>query len=244
VSEILSYSTAFMLGLLGGVHCMGMCGGIMSAFSFAVPEEQRSTRRLLPILLSSNIGRIFSYSIIGALMGGLAWLAQDRVQELGFVLRLLSGVMLIAMGLYLARWWLGLSYLEKAGSKLWQYIQPIGQRLMPVTRPRQALLLGALWGWLPCGLVYSAATWAATAADWQYSALIMLSFGLGTLPVMLVTGQFAQNLKQFVQSENSKRIAAVLIIVFGIWTIIGTLIYATPNADHSQHMHGSEHIGH
>jgi sulfite exporter TauE/SafE len=154
------------------------------------------------------------------------------------------------MGLYLARWWLGLSQLEKAGSKLWKHIQPIGQRLMPVTRPSQALLLGALWGWLPCGLVYSAATWAATAADWQHSALIMLSFGLGTLPLMLVTGQFAQYLKKFIQSENSKRLAAILIIVFGVWTIAGALIYASPNADHSQHMHGTDtatqeqHLGH
>jgi len=240
LTETLSFSAAFLLGLLGGVHCIGMCGGIMSALSFSISQQTHGKGAQFTILLSYNLGRLLSYSIIGALIGALAWLAKGQVQQLGFILRLLSGVMLIAMGLYLARWWLGLSYLEKFGSLLWQRIQPIGNRLMPVNSTPQALILGAIWGWLPCGLVYSAATWAATSADWKQSALIMLAFGLGTLPVMLLTGQFAHYLQSFIQSNYSKRIAAILIIAFGLWTLAGTVNYALPGMDHSAHIHHAQ----
>jgi len=253
MTEVLSYSTAFMLGLLGGVHCVGMCGGIMSALSFSVPQTKRNNRTLLPILLSYNFGRLLSYAtvgaLIGALIGGTTWLLQDAGPQLAFALRIFSGVMLIIMGLYVARWWLGLSYLESAGGKLWQYLQPIGKRLMPVTSPSRAILLGMVWGWLPCGLVYSVAIWASSAANWQHSALIMVCFGLGTLPVMLVTGHLAIKLKTFVQSRQTQAISASLIILFGVWTIAGAYIYASPDANHQEHMtnhqeHTTEHQGH
>lgn len=248
MTEVLSYSTAFMLGLLGGVHCIGMCGGIMSALSFSVPQTNRNNRTLLPILLSYNLGRLLSYAtvgaLIGALVGGTTWLLQDESQQIAFALRLFSGVMLIIMGLYVARWWLGLSYLELAGGKLWKYLQPVGQRLMPVTSPSRAILLGLVWGWLPCGLVYSVAIWASSAANWQQSALIMLCFGLGTLPVMLVTGHFAIRLKKVVQSRHTQAISASLIILFGVWTIAGAYIYANSGENHQEHMQTNHHAHH
>ncbi|WP_455202521.1 sulfite exporter TauE/SafE family protein [Kaarinaea lacus] len=239
IHDPLSYTTAFLIGLLGGAHCIGMCGGIMNALSFAIPEQQRNIRQVTPILLLYNFGRIFSYAIAGAIVGLLGGYLQKTGSQVGPSLRIFAGLMLIAMGLYLAGWWRGLTYLEKLGGYLWKYLQPIGNRLMPVTKPSQAALLGFIWGWLPCGLVYSTLTWSATSAHWQQSALIMLCFGLGTLPAMLLTGAFAHQVKVWIQKTSVRNIAALLIIGFGIWTMSWTLYHRghkhSNDQDHSTH---------
>ena len=214
IHDPLSYTTAFIIGLLGGAHCIGMCGGIMNALSFAIPEQQRNVRQVTPILLLYNLGRILSYAIAGAIVGLLGGYLQKTGSQVGPTLRIIAGLMLIAMGLYLAGWWRGLTYLEKLGGYLWKYLQPIGNRLMPVTKPSQAALLGIIWGWLPCGLVYSTLTWSATSTSWQQSALIMFSFGLGTLPAMLLTGAFAHQVKVWIQKASVRNIAALLVIGF------------------------------
>lgn len=231
MSEPISYTAAFVVGLLGGAHCIGMCGGIMNALAFAVPEPQRSLRKVMPVLLLYNFGRITSYTLAGAAVGLLGSYLQHAGSAVGPALRIIAGLILIAMGLYLAGWWRGLTYLEKLGSYFWRYLQPIGQRLMPVTRPPQALFLGFIWGWLPCGLVYSALTLSATSSHWQQSALIMFSFGLGTLPAMILTGVFANRVKNWIQKTAVRNIAALFIIGFGIWTISWVLLHR----DHKQH---------
>ncbi len=235
MNDPISYTTAFTIGLLGGVHCIGMCGGIMNALSFAIPAEQRSGIKLNIILLAYNTGRILSYMLAGAIIGSAGWLLQDALGPASSIIRILAGSMLIAMGLYLAGWWLGLRHLEQAGNRLWKRFEPLGMRLMPVTKPNQALLLGLVWGWLPCGMVYSMLTWSATAGDWQQSALIMFSFGLGTLPVMFVSGRLAHKLKAFIQNTTARRVAATLVIAFGVWTIVGASKHA------GQHNHSMQH---
>ena len=252
MNESLSFTSAFLIGLLGSAHCIGMCGGIMNALSFAVPAEQlqvnqlRQVRRVAPILLLYNLGRIFSYSVAGAIVGGLGWWLQTTGNQMGPVLRIFAGLMMIAMGLYLASWWRGLVYLEKLGGHLWKYLQPIGNRLMPVTKPWQALLLGTLWGWLPCGLVYSTLTLSVSAGNWQQSSLIMLSFGLGTLPVMLLTGAFSHQVKVCIQNSAVRNIAALLVIGFGVWTIAWVVYHRVHAHDghHSDNSHESTQMEH
>ncbi len=234
----LSYISAFIIGLLGGAHCIGMCGGLMNALCFAVPQ-QRSPRQRNIILLLYNLGRIVSYSIAGALIGSLGWWLQNQGSAIGPVLRIIAGVMLIAMGLYLAGWWRILTHLENLGAHLWKYLQPIGNKLMPVTQPWQALMLGIIWGWLPCGLVYSTLTLAAAEASWQQSALIMASFGAGTLPVMLLTGIFAQHVKAWIQKSSVRRVSAIMIIIFGIWTLATPLLLSK----HPQHSENTAGLG-
>lgn len=239
IHDPLSYTTAFIIGLLGGAHCIGMCGGIMNALSFAIPEQQRNIRQVTPILLLYNLGRILSYAIAGAIVGALGGWLQKSGGQVGPTLRIIAGLMLIAMGLYLAGWWRGLTYLEKLGGYLWKYLQPMGNRLMPVTRLSQAAVLGFIWGWLPCGLVYSTLTWSATSAHWQQSALVMFCFGLGTLPAMLLTGAFAHQVKVWIQKTTVRNVAALLIIGFGIWTMGWTLYHRghahSNKQDHSMH---------
>ena len=244
IHDPISYTTAFFIGLLGGAHCIGMCGGIINALSFAIPEQQRRMRQVLPILLFYNTGRIVSYMLAGTIVGLLGGWLQQTGSMAGPALRITAGLMLIAMGLYLAGWWRGLTYLEKVGGYLWRYLQPIGKRLMPVSKPSQAMVLGILWGWLPCGLVYSTLTWSATAAHWQQSALIMACFGLGTLPTLLLTGVFAHQVKLWIQKTAVRNIAALLVIGFGVWTL-GWTLYHRGHPHDSTHQHTSQlHMKH
>jgi sulfite exporter TauE/SafE len=244
ITDPLSYTTAFIIGLLGGAHCIGMCGGIMNALSFAIPEQQRRVRQAAPILAFYNLGRITSYTIAGAIAGLLGGYLQQTGSQVGPALRIVAGILLIAMGLYLAGWWRGLIYLEKLGGYLWKYLQPVGSRLMPVTKSSQALILGLIWGWLPCGLVYSALTWSVTSANWSQSALIMFSFGLGTLPVMVLTGAFAHQVKVWIQKSSVRNIAALLVIGFGIWTLSWTLYHGGHSQGDQQHSSHQQEITH
>ena len=204
--------SAFIVGLLGGVHCVGMCGGIVGALSLGLPAQ-----RNLPILLAYNLGRMGSYTFAGALMGALGFYFSGLlpVQTAQRVLLSFAGLFLILMGLYLAGWWNGLSRLERAGGVLWRRLEPLGRGLLPVRSVRQGLLLGLLWGWLPCGLVYSALVWTVSAGSALEGAMLMLAFGLGTLPNLLLMGVAAAQLRRWVRHPVVRMAAGCLVMVFG-----------------------------
>jgi sulfite exporter TauE/SafE len=209
--------SALILGLLGGGHCLGMCGGLMGALTLAIPAEQRGRR--LRLLLAYNLGRILSYALAGLLLGMAGWALGNSPLALG--LRILAGLLLICMGLYLAGWWSGLTRIEGIGRLLWRHIQPQASRLLPVRSLPQALLLGALWGWLPCGLVYSTLLWAASQGNALDSALLMLAFGLGTWPVLLASGLLAERLNALLRRRGVRIAGGLLVILFGLWTLPG-----------------------
>lgn len=211
--------TALALGLLGGGHCIGMCGGLMGALTMAIPPEQRRGWPLWRLLLAYNSGRIASYTLAGALIGSLGWALHSA--GLDIILRSIAGLLMIAMGLYLANWWSGLTRIEGLGRGLWRHIEPHARRLLPVQRPGQALLLGALWGWLPCGLVYSTLIWSSSHGSAGSSALLMLAFGLGTLPTLLATGAAAERLTALLRRRSLRVSAAIMVILFGVWTLPG-----------------------
>ncbi|GAB1618702.1 sulfite exporter TauE/SafE family protein [Pseudomonas sp. NGC7] len=209
--------SALILGLLGGGHCLGMCGGLMGALTLAIPPEQRGRR--LQLLLAYNIGRILSYACAGLLVGLAGWAVASSPAALA--LRVVAALLLIAMGLYLAGWWSGLTRIEALGRGLWRHIQPIASRLLPVSSLPRALLLGALWGWLPCGLVYSTLLWAASQGNAGYSAALMLAFGLGTWPVLLATGLAAERVSSLLRRRSVRMAGGLLVILFGLWTLPG-----------------------
>ena len=227
------FLTALALGLLGGGHCIGMCGGLMGALTMAIPAEQRKGWRLWRVLLGYNFGRIASYSLAGALLGSLGWLIQDL--GLGSLLRVVAGLLMIAMGLYLANWWSGLTRIERLGRGLWKHIEPHARKLLPVTRMPQAILLGSLWGWLPCGLVYSTLVWASSQGGAGLSAALMATFGLGTLPTLLATGLLANRMMAVLRRRAVRVTAGLLIILFGIWTIPGPHTAWIFGGHHAQH---------
>jgi sulfite exporter TauE/SafE len=208
--------SAFVVGLLGGVHCVGMCGGIVGAISLGLPSQ-----RQVPLLLAYNIGRISSYTFAGALMGGLGFYFSGMlpVQNAQRVLLAFAGVFMILLGLYLGGWWNLLARIERMGGVLWRRIEPLGRGLLPVRHVHQALLLGAVWGWLPCGLVYTALVWTVASGGAVEGGLLMSAFGLGTLPNLLLMGVAAARLQQWVRLPAVRRTAGALVILFGVWQL-------------------------
>ncbi|HAS51023.1 MAG TPA: hypothetical protein DCS21_04525 [Gammaproteobacteria bacterium] len=220
----LLYPAAFLIGLTGGVHCLGMCGGIVGALTLGLPtvtEPGSLWRTRLPFLLAYNLGRIASYVVAGMLAGGVgAWaahLVSVRYAQLG--LQIMAGLFMILLGLYLAGWPGLLSRVERAGGVLWRRIEPLGRRLLPVRTPWQALGMGLVWGWLPCGLVYSVLVWAVGAGGALEGGLLMLTFGLGTLPTLLAIGTAAATLAGFMRRPGVRTAAGASVMLFGIYEI-------------------------
>ena len=173
---------------------------------------------LLPRLLTFNAGRLVSYTMIGFIAGVLGAMLALNMHML-MLLRSVAAVMLILMGLYVGQWWTGLSKVEVIGSSLWSRLSPVANSLRQKSGLQETFLLGMLWGWLPCGLVYSALTWSMSSADPKLAAILMFGFGLGTLPSMLAAGLFAYQLRRIFSMLSVRRVFAVFLIVFGIWSL-------------------------
>ncbi|TGN41401.1 sulfite exporter TauE/SafE family protein [Marinobacter confluentis] len=216
---VLSYTSAYLIGLMGSAHCLGMCGGISASLSMALPVGAGYRRRQTLMLLAFNGGRIASYVAIATLVALLSTSAADQYASIGPILRTLAGSLLILMGLSMGRWWQGIRYVERLGSPVWKKVSPLTRRVMPVDRTWKALILGGLWGWLPCGLIYSTLGWAALQPSVGSAAMTMLFFGLGTLPSMLATGYAAGWINRLKGNSRFRQLTAVLLIGFGIWTL-------------------------
>lgn len=215
----LSYPAAFVIGLLGSTHCLGMCGGISASLSMSLPVGRGFRLRQLSMLLAFNGGRITSYVVIATLIAWLSVSATGTWSSLGPPLRTLAGLLLGLMGLSMGQWWNGIRHIERVGGPVWRRLQPITGKLLPVRTPFQALLLGTVWGWLPCGLVYSTLGWAALQPTVPAAALTMLFFGLGTLPSMLGTGLAATWIQALRTNRWFRQIAGAAMVVFGLWTV-------------------------
>ena len=218
------YFALFLVGLLGGTHCVGMCGGIVGALS--IGGGQRGVRHL-----AYNAGRITSYSLAGALAGALgdAGIALSGAFPTRLVLFLLANLMLVALGLYLMGMTGVLGFAERFGQRLWQRIQPLTRRFLPAHTWAQAFPLGLLWGWLPCGLVYSALVTALTSGSALRGAGMMLAFGAGTLPTLLLAGLLAIRLNEYMARPVVRLMAGLLVMSFGLWGLYGFLRFTFPH---------------
>ena len=237
-TQPLSLLALFLIGLAGSGHCVGMCGGIATGLGLAT-EGKRSW----PLVAGYNLGRVASYALAGALVATLGYWGKSYLAA-GPALRIAAGVILILMGLYLADVWRALVVLEKAGAGLWKIIQPLGTALMPVRTLPRALALGMVWGWLPCGLVYSALAYSAASASPAYGALMMVAFGAGTAPAMLVGGLFSGAMKRFLQARPVRLLMAVLMVVFGLWTLYSGVAHMNHTSSPQSGGEGMEHHHH
>lgn len=206
----------FLVGLLGGAHCVGMCGGIVGALAMGSPARWS-------MHLAYNGGRILSYGMAGALAGALgsAGLGLEGQVPARLILYLFANLMLIALGFYLIGVTRALAFTERLGQVLWRRLQPLTRRFLPATRITQAFPLGMLWGWLPCGLVYSALATALSAGSAQRGAALMLAFGLGTLPNLLLAGILLARVNEFVRRPVVRWGAGLLVLGFGIYGLFG-----------------------
>ncbi|MBU1192116.1 MAG: sulfite exporter TauE/SafE family protein [Gammaproteobacteria bacterium] len=214
-----SLLSAMLIGFFGGVHCVGMCGGIVGALTFGLPETLRQRPlSAWPFHLAYNLGRIASYAVAGALAGGVGGLVLHftELHQAQQILQIIAALFMFALGLYLGGWWSGLVRIEQLGQLLWRRMEPIGRRFLPVATPTQAFALGLVWGWLPCGLVYSVLIWSLTAGSALEGAQLMLSFGIGTLPNLLLMGVLAAKLGQFMHQPWPRRVAGGLVMLFAM----------------------------
>lgn len=209
------YIAVFLIGLLGGTHCVGMCGGIVSALSVRRPNLASDW----PLHLAYNLGRIASYVAAGGLVGtiGSAGLLLNDVLPVQMVLYVLANLMLVGLGLYLTGMPQALAFTEKLGQRLWRHVQPLASRFLPVRSVAQALPLGALWGLLPCGMVYSALATALVSGSAARGAGLMLAFGLGTLPNLLLAGVLLTRLRTLTRKRGLRLASGLLVLGFGIF---------------------------
>lgn len=217
------YLLAFAVGLLAALHCIGMCGGIIGALTFSVPEHtRRDGRRLTLFLTAYNAGRIASYAAAGALFGGIGGALMGGGGGDGWhdLLRWVAAVVVIGIGLYIAGWLPRAIAIERLGEPIWRRLEPIGRRLLPVKTLARAALYGAVWGWLPCGLVYTMLISAPATGSAAAGALYMALFGLGTLPVLLATGLFAGRLYRYAGDPRLQAAAGLGVIALGLFTLI------------------------
>jgi sulfite exporter TauE/SafE len=210
---------AFLTGLAGAGHCAGMCGGIAGALAHAVPAGQRSPT----VLLAFSAGRLAMYSLLGLLVGTIAGvLAPADFAAAMITGRLLAAAVMIAIGLYLLRLANTLLWIESAGARVWRHLAPLARRLLPVTSLPRAVAVGALWGLLPCGLVYGALLYAGTAGGPAQGAAVMLAFGAGTLPAILGLGLAAVWVSRY--ASQIRFASGLLMLVWGGWTLLSTLL--------------------
>ena len=216
----ITFISAFFVGLFSTLHCVGMCGGIIGALTFSLPEHIRNNRlRLIPYVSAYNFGRITSYVIAGALIGGLGDQISGLAPQYGhFVLQLFASVLMLGIGLYLAGWFPAFTKIEQLGKPIWKKLEPISQKLIPVKSPSHAYLFGLVWGWLPCGLVYTALIWSGTAGTAQDGALLMLAFGAGTLPTVMIAGILTGWFVRLSRSAYIRPIVGLTVIFMALVT--------------------------
>lgn len=207
--------TLFLLGFFGGTHCIAMCGGLSTAFALQLPPHIK--RPWLIILL--NLGRLTSYALIGTLMGALSQLGSTlaHTHALQLILAALANLLLLFTGLYLANILAWAAKIEHIGRPIWQRLNPLLNKLLPIQSLPACFGVGMLWGWLPCGLVYNASLYALGSSSALWGGLYLLAFGLGTLPNLIAAGLFASQLRALLQKKGLRLMAGLLV---SAWAVI------------------------
>ena len=236
-AELLS---AFIIGIVGSGHCISMCGGITTMLTSAIQKPSPhgdithvTIANNLPrvtasrpasndtnvLLLTYHLGRVFSYCIIGAIAGFTGSLAAKSLGLPIAGLRIVAAIFLILLGLYIGQWLMWLNRIEAVGKHLWKYVSPLAKYVIPVNTPKKALGLGALWGWLPCGLVYSTLTWSLASGSLYTGAAIMFFFGLGTLPALMAISLGINKARHLLSSSKFRKAMALSLIIYGIYSL-------------------------
>ncbi|MCX9157032.1 sulfite exporter TauE/SafE family protein [Niveibacterium sp. 24ML] len=210
------YFAAFLIGLLGGTHCVGMCGGLVAALTVNLPG---AVKRIWPIHLAYNLGRISSYSLFGAVLGaiGATGFLLNRLLPVQMAFYVLANALLVLLGLYLVGITRPLAPIEGLGNSLWRWIRPFGARFVPARSAAAAFPLGLVWGFVPCGLVYSILATALVSGSAARGGMLMLAFGLGTLPNLMVAGLFAARIRNWLQRGWIRGLAGLIVIGFGVF---------------------------
>jgi uncharacterized protein len=221
------------MGFAGSAHCIAMCGGIAGSLGVGVDQSNR-----LLVLSMFNIGRMLSYMLAGFLVGFIGFFSQDFLVNEGelSIPRLISAAFIMLVAFYILDFKSSLAWIEKLGSKLWTIIQPVSRFVLPVRNLSQAFGLGVIWGWLPCGMVYSALILGATSSSPILSALHMLFFALGTLPSMIAVGYISQHLARWKKLKVVRLSMFLIMVACSLWTAF--LAFPQPQGNsQTEHQH-------
>jgi sulfite exporter TauE/SafE len=227
-------ASAFLVGLLGGVHCAAMCGGIVAALN--LPSRRAAVSAAgsgtlvaelsgqAPLHLAYSAGRVASYTAAGAIAGGVGGVAAfaEALMPVQIVLALVANALVVLLGVYLAGGGAGVARLEALGAALWRRVAPLGRRFLPADTPARAIGAGAVWGWLPCGLVYSALALALVSGDTARGAMVMLAFGLGTVPNLLLAGLALERFRGLIARPRVRLLAGLAVAAPGVWGVVRT----------------------
>jgi uncharacterized protein len=218
-ASAISLGAALVAGIAGSTHCFAMCGGIAGALGMRATAMNPAGAFVNAA--TYQFGRICGYTIVGLIFGLVGATLQSTFDllRIGATLRIASGVLLILIALRILMRWNPLATLERLGARFWSMLQPLVQRAARSQGFGRTLLIGLLWGWLPCGLVYSMLMFAATSGDALQGAAIMAAFGVGTLPSMLTSSLLASQLHRLLAQRWPRLVSGVLLILFGVWMI-------------------------
>ncbi|MEJ2602793.1 MAG: sulfite exporter TauE/SafE family protein [Gammaproteobacteria bacterium] len=238
---------AFLAGLFGSTHCLAMCGGIAGWLGLNTAVKGAAGRSGFAI--AYNGGRVTGYLALGAIAGfaGATSGGLLGIRQWGPLLRLVFGLVIVLIGLQLAFGWNPLRRFEAWGARGWRRLAPLTGRLLPATTPLHAFALGVIWGWIPCGLVYSVLLAAAVSGGASQGAVVMAAFGLGTLPSMLLATGGAARLAGLTRRTGVRRLAGALVILAGLWTMALPVMHLADLSGHGGHGPSSmpaEHAGH
>jgi uncharacterized protein len=226
VLHVISFAAAFATGVAGSGHCFGMCGGMAAAYGGKARRDvdgapNPAARAFVQVSLY-QVGRLGGYALLGAAAGtagGLLLGAFDLLR-IATILRLLTGVLIVVMGLRLLVGFGGIGFLEQGGALLWRRLAPTARKLAAGHGVMAALGAGLVWGWLPCGLVYSMLALAAATATPVMGGATLLAFGLGTLPAMLTSGLLASQFSRLLKSPRVRPVAGIALVICGLWTVL------------------------
>lgn len=241
--------SAVAMGFFGSPHCLGMCGGIVTAFGMSMQNASPTKKRLL--IFSYHLGRLMSYMLLGVVASVFGASFLSPFMHSG-VPRFLLGASLVLAGLLM----LGLpllNRLERVGLGLWQKLSPLRAKLFPLDNFPKAVAAGLLWGFLPCGLVYAALLVAVSGAGFgvtgtrlveqvQFGAVFMLFFGLGTLPMLLFAQTVVLWLQKAMTRYQLRRLGGAVIVLSGLAVIVPPLLHNHDHHAHHSHSH-AEHDG-
>ncbi|AMN49479.1 sulfite exporter TauE/SafE family protein [Psychrobacter sp. P2G3] len=230
---------ALLMGFFGSPHCLGMCGGLVSAFGLSMKDASPAKRRGL--VATYHLGRLLSYSFLGLMAGLIGTTVLEPLMKGNSMPRILLGLVLVLVGVTM----LGapfLTKLERFGMRFWQILGPLRQKVFPLTTFPRALTAGLLWGFLPCGLVYGALLIAVVAHNPLGGAALMFVFGLGTVPMLVATHKTVSWMRDKIGRFRLRQLNGVVMVLSGMAVAFVPIIMTNMHGGHdsgAQMNHGS-----
>lgn len=210
--------SALAMGVAGSAHCAAMCGGVVGLLV--------GPRNTVRDVVMYNAGRVASYALFGAIAGALGSAADAMpIPNVRAALRVVAALAAIMVGLRMVGFAWATRLLDSVGSPVFRLLRPLAAKLLPARSALHAAALGAIWGWLPCGLVYAAVTLALATESAPSGALVMIAFGAGTLPAMLALGTVASRARAALDRPWVRRLAGALLVASGVAGAAGALVH-------------------